>query len=319
MQPNIMEEEAGLLSSLPPLPPASSARIRQNMCGTLVILTCISMTYSLAYTTHALGVPPELAQLLLSLAAAESLAALGFLVGVHRGGSASVIQRRYDQASHAMPEEVLAALCEGLPLPGKNIDDTALGTFCVRCLVWRPKRVGHAGGCCQPEDEHCSREPLPWWRHLLERAFSHGGVGVSHHCSVCQRCVVDFSHHCGVLGRCIAGKGIEGNYKWFRLLVTTGYMALATCAMSLLALALYTDMLTWLSSSYLLMLLLLGIYVAYWLWAGGIGLVSVLWRFGAARRCPSLACGPPPAPLPPEPTVVAYIGCCMLCSVPVRC
>ena len=56
------------------------------------------------------------------------------------------------------------------------------GTFCVRCLVWRPQ-----------------------------------GVPV-HHCAVCQRCAVGFSHHCNWFGRCVTTR----NAPPFALLIAIG-------------------------------------------------------------------------------------------------
>jgi hypothetical protein len=43
-----------------------------------------------------------------------------------------------------------------------------------------------------------------------------------HHCSICQRCVVDFDHHCGVFGRCIAGEGMRGNMGYFKVVIAMG-------------------------------------------------------------------------------------------------
>ena len=69
--------------------------------------------------------------------------------------------------------------------------------FCVRCCIWRPE--------------------------------SHGTrADATHHCSICQRCVVDFDHHCGVFGRCIAGKGWRGNMGYFKGILLLAILGLIT-------------------------------------------------------------------------------------------
>eukprot|EP00929_Paragymnodinium_shiwhaense_P031258 TRINITY_DN17554_c0_g1_i1.p1 TRINITY_DN17554_c0_g1~~TRINITY_DN17554_c0_g1_i1.p1 ORF type:complete len:300 (-),score=42.80 TRINITY_DN17554_c0_g1_i1:63-962(-) len=70
------------------------------------------------------------------------------------------------------PREPLSQGMQNIPGPAGS---STLGTFCVRCLVWRP---------------------------------SHSVGGLCHHCSVCQRCVGKFDHHCGVIGRCITRRNM---------------------------------------------------------------------------------------------------------------
>jgi len=94
-------------------------------------------------------------------------------------GEAGMI-RRSAETCYPIPKEVMDRLqesgAEGLHLM-TNIKGSEGKSYCVRCCVWRP-----------PE---------------------------SHHCSICQRCVIGFDHHCGVFGRCI----VQGNMICFWLLI----------------------------------------------------------------------------------------------------
>ena len=93
-------------------------------------------------------------------------------------------------------------------------DDSGLGLYCTKCLVWR-------------------KQP--------------GGIRYFH-CTICQRCFAHHDHHCGVFGRCIAGRRwrrrrrswliFEGNRIFFETLLVTGVLAcLSTFAAFLYALS----------------------------------------------------------------------------------
>jgi len=108
-----------------------------------------------------------------------------------------------------MPMEVKARLELRQPLDDLSNFEESGRSFCVRCLVWRPKSA--------------------------------------HHCRICQRCVVNFDHHCNIFGRCIAGKtlldprpqgqnyGCSGNMMYFWGLLGTGSMGFLTSFVALAA------------------------------------------------------------------------------------
>eukprot|EP00658_Telonema_sp_P-2_P040818 TRINITY_DN29193_c0_g1_i1.p1 TRINITY_DN29193_c0_g1~~TRINITY_DN29193_c0_g1_i1.p1 ORF type:complete len:224 (+),score=48.40 TRINITY_DN29193_c0_g1_i1:107-778(+) len=104
--------------------------------------------------------------------------------------------RRSPETCFPVPSELLAALDAGELGPKGFVENVAdpltERTYCARCLVWRP-----------------------------DKGPAHGKP--SHHCSTCQRCVVDFNHHCQFYARCVAGPEIgcewpSGNYGWFGFL-----------------------------------------------------------------------------------------------------
>lgn len=114
-------------------------------------------------------------------------------------GNAGVIKRSM-KTCYPIPAEVEIRLREGRSLEGlKNVvgpqGSETLGTYCVRCLVWRPPK----------EETKC------------------------HHCQTCNRCVTGFDHHCGVFGRCI----VRGNMPCFFTLIGMMFAGMATAMIAI--------------------------------------------------------------------------------------
>lgn len=113
-------------------------------------------------------------------------------------GEAGVIERNPENC-YPVPEKVAQMLLEGRTVDTlSNIKDGDR-TYCVRCLLWRPK-VDSWGQKC-------------------------------HHCSTCQRCVTGFDHHCGVFGRCI----VRGNMPCFVTLISMMMAGWVTASMAFFA------------------------------------------------------------------------------------
>ena len=319
------EESATLLASeLPPLPtPDHARRGRQTAVGCSVVLfLCVFLTSSssvllvLGLLPRVLGTALVLCLLVESLVAITCLAALCWT-------DPGVIVR---DAKLPIPEEVTRCLSAGESLPSENLRDATLGSFCVRCLVWRPPapatRACCTDGACElSRDDHCNdqshahrkRAPLRVLgaaaKRLAASACAHEGA--PHHCSICQRCVRNFSHHCGFFGRCIA----EGNIAFFRTIIACGHTAGLTYAVVLAAFLAHSASAGPASA----LLVALALWMSYFCANGGMGLFGALTRFAVLRHCPSFALEADPPKLPPEPVLVAILGPWCGIYVPVRC
>ena len=178
-------------------------------CGIVVTIVgvCVGATHG---GVAMLACEPQAWSWLLPLVYAEALAALVCLAGLVFDDP-GVVARSRDRCA-PLPPLVVSKLRGAKVTLSENIpsDREGGGTFCVRCYVWRP--------------------PAP---PAYDGKKFHSRTEV-HHCSTCQRCVVDFDHHCGVFGRCIAGKGLKGNFKYFSTIIVLGYAGAATATAALM-------------------------------------------------------------------------------------
>jgi len=175
------------LKDLPPLPTRGDGYHSEPQSGICIVLVMSAVLVGVTHAAVAMDGPDKAepfkcfwVQLIWAEAVTAVLCMLFLLCG-----QAGVIHRS-NKTCYPIPEDVeekLRAGCSGSTGLGSNRagppGSATLGTYCVRCLVWRP-----------PMD-------------------------ASHHCSVCQRCVVGFDHHCDVFGRCI----VRGNMICFIILI----------------------------------------------------------------------------------------------------
>lgn len=200
---------ATVLADLPPLPEPDIDTMRSEASGGCSLVLCLIGAFVTVTVVFSLPIADYSTRLtLLSLISAEATVALCCLAGLLLGDPGVV--RRSPQACLPMPAEVAARLAAAAPQRDEVCEMSGMSnirdgdrSYCVRCFLWRD-HAEPAGNACDAACAECGDEAP--------------GVCV-HHCSTCQRCVKHFDHHCGVFGRCIAGKGLEGNYKWFMLII----------------------------------------------------------------------------------------------------
>lgn len=193
------------LQSLPPLPARESRYWYQPFTAVVAVgvlsAALVAATRSTAMDEHLPAV--QLRAVLVPLIEACAAVAVICTAFVIFAGAGEV--RRSAATCYPIPHAVASRLrlSEGLAgldnLKGPDGSGT-LGTYCVRCLVWRPP-VHHpvTGEACK-----------------------------SHHCSICQRCVVGFDHHCDFFGRCI----VAANMTCFGLTIGMLWAGLLICAVA---------------------------------------------------------------------------------------
>mmetsp|Transcript_11744 Transcript_11744/g.21370 ORF Transcript_11744/g.21370 Transcript_11744/m.21370 type:complete len:260 (-) Transcript_11744:55-834(-) len=169
--------EAFPISSLPPLRGRGGGYLAQTLLGSAVVggfcMSLVFLTHRSARSSEG-GLEASWSWCLIKVWATIACLCTAHILFWNPNEI-----RRSPKTCYPIPEEVVRRL-----LAGESLDDLhnirgptgsdRYGTYCVRCLVWRP-----------PSKESCH----------------------SHHCSTCSRCVTHFDHHCGVYGRCI----VRGN------------------------------------------------------------------------------------------------------------
>uniref|UniRef100_A0A7S1FGI6 Palmitoyltransferase n=1 Tax=Noctiluca scintillans TaxID=2966 RepID=A0A7S1FGI6_NOCSC len=184
------------IEDLPPLNARGEKYRSQALVGVgIVSCICISLTFG----THAFAAPPMRKVLLPLIWLWSSLAFAG--VAYILGSSPGVIERS-PSTCYPIHEEVLPSLLEKKKIQGMGnlrgpSGDSTMGSYCVRCFVWRPlNKFGH----------------------------------IVHHCNICQRCVIGFDHHCDFYGRCI----VAGNMFAFRVVIAMFPTGLLTFVVAML-------------------------------------------------------------------------------------
>jgi len=284
---------------LPPMPePSHAVRSWAAVLSTAVICAiiavCVSAVSAVCFATGDL-LPTALRWTLFGMVFGEAVVALICLAAI-LSMEPTVLARERMQT---LPDEIAKSLSAGTPLPGENVVDAQGRVFCVRCMLWRPDAPAatphvHAGadGCGQ-----CSGNS--------------GGTSV-HHCSVCQRCVVDFSHHCVFFQRCFGGRGLRGNLKYLVLIKVAGVAAVVTVLAAVMTQASLDSRNASRVSPYVVVEFALVSLVVVGLATGCVDLLLVLLRFAVLRRCRWLSWEADPPKLPPEPVdaiVCSFCGC----------
>eukprot|EP01052_Picozoa_sp_SAG31_P031493 SAG31_NODE_3342_length_4383_cov_5.306723_6_plen_220_part_00 len=184
------DDSQTLLDKLPPMPTPDlrTQRTESAMGCTFVIsiiAACIGVGHGAAYS---LDDSPAAAVILLSVIYAQAFLALLCLAGLMWGDPGVV--KRGPSTQLPIPDAVAERLQAGRSLDGlDNITDPVHGSFCVRCCVWRPPPLTR-----QQQRHQCA--PNNSWQDKLCGCFAgNRQPKKAHHCSICQRCVVDFDHH----------------------------------------------------------------------------------------------------------------------------
>ena len=169
--------ELRMIEQLPPMPQPDRATMMQESCtgcflvsGLVVVLVLITHLGSLRNGSLEGGVW----WFFFFAIYAEAIIAL-FCLFMILNGDPGVI-RRSPETCFPLPELVKERLDRGETLDGlENLSHDQLGTYCVRCCVWR-----------QPSARLKSRGALP--DDCDTSVCEHG----AHHCRTCGRCVVNF-------------------------------------------------------------------------------------------------------------------------------
>mmetsp|Transcript_43772 Transcript_43772/g.101109 ORF Transcript_43772/g.101109 Transcript_43772/m.101109 type:complete len:317 (+) Transcript_43772:87-1037(+) len=205
------------LSRLPPLPDARNEKNMQAVMGFTgtfcIILLTVTVTCGAAYVLKIQG-RYYLAKSYVVLVLVEALVALICWFGLLVVDPGSI--PRTPSTALPIPAAVVNAVeQDDVDFPHENLQE-GHRTYCVRCFLWR--------------DDHANERS----KRPVERCFTcmDRHKGGSHHCSVCQRCVLYFDHHCSWFGRCIAGRGMGGNIGFFKVILAMGHMGMLTCASS---------------------------------------------------------------------------------------
>lgn len=194
------------LADLAPLPTPNYATQRSECCGGVaVVLVIIGLLVGIPHALTAGGdgflTTMDANSVGLCLLYVEATLALICLSGILYGDPGTL--KRSPDSCLPPPPVIAEKLRRKESLAGlENIYENGQ-VYCVRCCIWRPE----------------------------SRSFR----DTTHHCSICQRCVVDFDHHCGVFGRCIAGRGWRGNMGYFRGILICAFVGFLTCIATVLA------------------------------------------------------------------------------------
>eukprot|EP00928_Gymnodinium_smaydae_P025931 TRINITY_DN20514_c0_g1_i1.p1 TRINITY_DN20514_c0_g1~~TRINITY_DN20514_c0_g1_i1.p1 ORF type:complete len:234 (+),score=37.72 TRINITY_DN20514_c0_g1_i1:63-764(+) len=196
------EQEAIPLSALPPLPARGTGYWTEPLMGVCVVGM---MSFMLVGATHSVATVEtvshtSLARILVVLIWSEAGVAAACVAFLLFAGAGEI--KRTPKTCYPIPAEVeqkllAGEILDGLQNPRGPHGSKTLGSYCVRCLVWRPPAT--------PE------EPAP------------------HHCKVCGRCVTGFDHHCGVFGRCI----VAGNMPCFVALIAMLFCGMLTAMVAM--------------------------------------------------------------------------------------